>query len=204
MAILANSFPASRPQQSTPQMQHSVQAWPCDIQYLPPGFGRRLKLDEIDQKLLRFCNDLLTLERTYTDYIIDLVAYCEGRTLLAKTNFWISSIASMAVEEECVMHALLALAGTYLLDYLRSPLLLTRTNNHYKQAVSLITEALSTTEIRTSNRGDSIVSALSLLIVDDVSRPLGLPTLRHMLTKDCHSVSTGSYGAKIMRCLIGF
>jgi len=75
----------------------------------------------------------------------------------------------MAVEEECVKHALLALAGAYVLDYLPSPQLLARTNNHYQQAVSLITEALRTTGMRASERGDSIVSALSLLIVDDVS-----------------------------------
>ena len=75
----------------------------------------------------------------------------------------------MAVEEECVKHALLALAGAYVLDYLPSSALLTRTNNHYQRAVGLITETLGSTELRTSEKGECIVSALSLLIVDDVS-----------------------------------
>lgn len=109
------------------------------------------------------------MERNRTNLGLDLVAYCQGRTLLAKTNFWMSSIAAMAVEEECVKHALLALAGAYVLDYLPSPQLLARTNNHYQQAVGLINEALRTTGMRATERGDSIVSALSLLIVDDVS-----------------------------------
>lgn len=77
----------------------------------------------------------------------------------------------MAVEEECVKHALLALAGAYVLDYLPSVQLLKRTNNHYQQAVSLISRILSTTELRTSDRRDCVVSALSLLIVDDVCPP---------------------------------
>lgn len=98
----------------------------------------------------------------------------------------------MAVEEECVKHALLALAGTYLLDYIPSPPLLTRTNNHYQQAVSLITQALSTTEMRTSNRGDSIVAALSLLIVDDVSRPLPWTPCPAVNAKTCKVYQLGA------------
>jgi hypothetical protein len=136
-----------------------------------------------------------------TNSALDLVAYCQGRTLLSKTNFWVTNIASMAVEEECVKHAMLALAGAYVLDYLPSTQLLARTNNHYQQAVSLITGALSSTEMRTSNRRDCIVSALSLLIVDDVSSRVSSHPIANTNTRK--SVSIGSYGVRALRCRIG-
>jgi hypothetical protein len=56
-----------------------------------------------------------------------------------------SNIGPMAAEEECVKHALLSLAGAYVLDYLPSPQLLARTNNHYLRAAASISGALSST-----------------------------------------------------------
>jgi hypothetical protein len=58
MAFLANSHPTSRPQQSFQNTQN-MKAPSNDIQYLPPNFGRRLKLDDTDNKLLKFCTDVL-------------------------------------------------------------------------------------------------------------------------------------------------
>jgi hypothetical protein len=75
----------------------------------------------------------------------------------------------MAVADECAKHALLALAGAYVLDYLPSTQLLERTNRHYRKAVSLITEALAKQETHEVGKGDSVVSAILLLLVDDVS-----------------------------------
>lgn len=114
-----------------------------------------------------------------------------------------SNIAAMAVEEECVKHALLALAGAYVLDYLPSRSLLTRTNNHYQRAVSLISGILGTTELRTSERRDCIVSALSLLIVDDVCSPGHFLSQSVSNANAFRSVSTGSCGIAALPCLTG-
>ena len=108
----------------------------------------------------------------------------------------------MAVEEECVKHALLALAGAYVLDYLPSSALLARTNNHYERAVSLITATLGTTELRTTERGECIVSALSLLIVDDVGSMDGTP-IAGINANPLGSVLIGNYGIKVLHCLTG-
>jgi hypothetical protein len=167
--FLSNPHSKNRPQQQNHVSQHGVKDPSIDIPYLPPNFGRRLKLDVTDNKLLKFCKYFFPPARNYINISTDLVAYCDGRTLLPKTNFWMSNIGPMAVEEECVKHALLALAGAYVLDYSPSLPLLERTNNHYLRAAALISEALSSTATRQIDKADSVVSALSLLIVDDVS-----------------------------------
>lgn len=86
--------------------------------------------------------------------------------MLSKTNFWLADIAAIAVKAPCVQHALLAISAAYVLDYSPSPNLLARTNENYQKAVSLMSEALSNgTAVEQS---EVIVSALSLLISDDV------------------------------------
>jgi hypothetical protein len=67
------------------------------------------------------------------------------------------------------MHAMLALAGTYLLDYLPSPALLASVNRHYQSAVEGISDALQKPETFEVAKGDSVISAILLLLVDDVS-----------------------------------
>jgi hypothetical protein len=62
LAVLANSHPTSLQQQPPQHMQYNSRASPNDIQYLPPNFGRRLKLDDTDNKLLKFCKSFLVLE----------------------------------------------------------------------------------------------------------------------------------------------
>ncbi len=71
--------------------------------------------------------------------------------------------------DECIKHTLLALARAYVLDYLLSTQLLERTNRHYRKAISLITEALAKQETHEVSKGDSVVSTILLLLVDDVS-----------------------------------
>lgn len=55
LASLANSQPSNLMRQPAQHMQHNPNASPIDIPYLPPNFGRRLKLDDTDNKLLKFC-----------------------------------------------------------------------------------------------------------------------------------------------------
>lgn len=73
------------------------------------------------------------------------VAFCSGRTLLAKSNGFYNDIAPMAVENPCVKHALLTLAATYVLDYLPSEELRARANHHYTRAATLLDEEIKST-----------------------------------------------------------
>ncbi|PGH08398.1 hypothetical protein GX51_01224 [Blastomyces parvus] len=122
-----------------------------NIPYLPPNFASGVKLDAVDGKLLKFY----------------LVAYCQGRTLLSRTNFWLTEIASMIAAEDVVKHAILALVGGYVLDYVHKDDLRKRTNAHYRKASELITAGLSRPETHTDSKSDGIVAAILLLLVDD-------------------------------------
>lgn len=74
----------------------------------------------------------------------------------------------MAVENECVKHALLTLASTYVLDYLPSEKLRGRANHHYTKAVALLDEGINTAENHEIGKEDAIIGALVLLNCDDV------------------------------------
>ncbi|CAG5153244.1 uncharacterized protein ALTATR162_LOCUS3096 [Alternaria atra] len=147
--------PASRRfQQPTLGKHHRspLLAPPDSVPKLPLGFGKGLKLDKMDSKLLTF----------YT------VAFCGGRTLLPKTNFWLNDYAAMAADNECVKHALLSLAASYVLDYIPSEVLLERANRHYTRAVKLLTDALRDPHQQASGHDDSLVCSLVLLTIDDL------------------------------------
>ncbi|KAE9378263.1 hypothetical protein N431DRAFT_461797 [Stipitochalara longipes BDJ] len=119
---------------------------------LPPNFGRGFQLDSMDSKLLKFY----------------LTAFCGGRTLLSKSNFWLCDLAPIADKNELVSHAVLALAAAYVLDYRPIPKLQNRANFHYKKAVELMGDALRDPQSQEVGKDDPIVSALILLLSDDV------------------------------------
>ena len=75
----------------------------------------------------------------------------------------------MAEKDLCVRHALLALSGSYILDYKSDDKLRERVNRNYTQATTMITDALTKPETHEVGKGDNIVAAIILLIVDDVS-----------------------------------
>lgn len=75
----------------------------------------------------------------------------------------------MAQKDTCVRHALLALSGGYILDYRSDDNLQKRVNKHYGRATSLITQALANPQTHEIGKGDNIVAAIVLLLVDDVS-----------------------------------
>ncbi|KAK7745666.1 hypothetical protein SLS62_009707 [Diatrype stigma] len=83
------------------------------ITYISRDFGNVSKLNGDDWKLFKF----------YT------VGYCDGRTILPNGNYWLSEFPSIAAEDDSIKHALLALAGAYLLDYFNSDALRRRTVN---------------------------------------------------------------------------
>lgn len=75
----------------------------------------------------------------------------------------------MAAASESVRHAILALAGSYVLDYLQDLNLLKKTNEHYRMASTLVSQALPQAETHDITKGDSVISTILLLSVDDVS-----------------------------------
>lgn len=146
------------------------------IPLLPPDFGRGLKLDPHDSKLFTFCKQrilvILVLVHMYIfdpdPVISDLIAYCQGRTFLRKTNYWLSEVSAMAASEPGVKHGILALAGSYVLDYVQSQSLKQRTDEHYAKVSEFIGKAIPRLEHHAIENSDSLVAAISLLIADDV------------------------------------
>ena len=72
----------------------------------------------------------------------------------------------MAESEPVVQHALLAFAGSYVLDLVQSDVLRARVNNHYANASDLISEVLP--HYRARGSSDALVAAIMLLEGDDV------------------------------------
>jgi Fungal specific transcription factor domain len=97
------------------------------------------------------------------------VAFCGGRTLLPKTNFWLIDYAPIATGNECAKHALLSLATAYVLDYSQDEALLAKANQHYKTAVELLNKALREPSTQDIGKADGIVCAIMLLTIDDVN-----------------------------------
>lgn len=110
------------------------------------------------------------------------VAFCSGRTLLAKSNGFYNDIAPMAVEKPCVKHALLTLAATYVLDYLPSEELRARANHHYTRAATLLDEEINNPRNHEIGKEDGIVGALVLLNCDDVGHWFHLKRPPKLLT----------------------
>ena len=77
----------------------------------------------------------------------------------------------MAESSECVKHALLSMAATYVLDYAPSEELKIRANIHHKRAVTLL--GVELTKIDTYKPGGEEVAlcALSILNQEDVRMP---------------------------------
>ncbi|OAL73298.1 hypothetical protein A7D00_3073 [Trichophyton violaceum] len=74
---------------------------------------------------------------------------------------------SMAQHDECVKHAVVALSGSYLLDYNSQQGLRDRVNYHYDQAKHMISVALRSRQNQDIGQGDNLVAAIMLLLVDD-------------------------------------
>ena len=74
----------------------------------------------------------------------------------------------MAQKDECVKHALLATAASYVLDYSPSDSLRARANNHYKKAANLLSGALKDSRSYTVGQEESVLATLVLFSHDDV------------------------------------
>lgn len=98
-----------------------------------------------------------------------MTAFCAGRTLLPKTNFWLRDIAPIADKNEAVKHAVLALSAAYVLDYKPIPAIQARANYHYKMAVELLDKAMRDPTSHEVGKDDAIIAALIMLLSNDVS-----------------------------------
>ena len=139
---------------------------------LPPNFGRGMKLDDIDQKLLTFCMYHSCFFEAISETkrgIADVTAFCQGRTLLPRENYWLTEFTPMAELEPVVQHALLAFAGSYVLDYYQDEVLRLRVNAHYRTASHLISQLLLLPFSPTArSSSEHLVAAILLLEGDDV------------------------------------
>ena len=76
----------------------------------------------------------------------------------------------MAESNECVKHALLFMAATYVLDYASSEKLKVKANVHHKQVVKLLNDELTKMETYKSGGEEVVLAALSILNQEDVSK----------------------------------
>ncbi|KAI8625002.1 fungal-specific transcription factor domain-containing protein, partial [Xylariaceae sp. FL1651] len=141
-----NSPAVERPQ----QQERSSLPWDT-VSYPPRNFGRGFRLDDTELKLFRF----------YT------IAYCEGRTILPNGNYWLSEFPAMCEKDDAVKHAILALAGAYVLDYVQHESLRAKVNNHYYLASECISKRLNEVETHEICKGEAVVSAIVLMMTED-------------------------------------
>ncbi|OHX01260.1 hypothetical protein CSPAE12_00064 [Colletotrichum incanum] len=126
--------------------------------YLSPQYMCDMGLQDQDDKSL---------------FAFYLKAWCPGRSILNKTNCWFENIPRMASKDSCVKSAILALAGTYVLDYQPRERVRQVAQRHYKNAVILLSMALrdARNQLPTDNEADCMVAAMCLLNMIDVVSP---------------------------------
>jgi hypothetical protein len=96
------------------------------------------------------------------------VAICSGVTLIPTENCYLREVAPIAAKNDCVKHAILALASTYILDYATEEHLKTRANFHWKRAVHLLTRELNYPENCQPGKEDAIVAAMAIFSHNEV------------------------------------
>lgn len=121
------------------------------IALLPADFGHGVKMEADDRRLLNFYFE----------------AWCNGRTILPG-NSWKNDLGPMFSSNPMVRHALLSLAGIYVVDYIQSEDIRVRTNKHYAQAVKLLEQDYKDPEKQRGANGDALVAAITLLNMHDV------------------------------------
>jgi hypothetical protein len=177
------SFPFSKPKSSftrpvdtsfvSPTSSSSGSVNPMEpVTFLPPDFGRGLKLTHMDEKLFNFCTCsskttpppglMLTMIR------LVIIAICGAVSLIPSGNCYLTDIAPIAANNECVKHAILALSATYILDYSNEDHIKTRANFHWKRAVHLLTRELNDSGLCEPGKEDSVVAALVLFSHNEV------------------------------------
>ncbi|TDZ16922.1 hypothetical protein Cob_v009999 [Colletotrichum orbiculare MAFF 240422] len=118
-----------------------------------------------------FFNSLNPIDRRLFEFYVG--SWCPGRTVLRRTNCWLTDIAQMAHKSDCVKSAIFALAGTYVVDYHPDEQVQNATLLHYKQAVlslSLLLK-LARQQAPEDRDGEALVAAIAILNMIDVVSP---------------------------------
>lgn len=83
-------------------------------------------------------------------------------TLIKADNCYLQEVIPIAVKSDCVKHAILAQAATYILDYSGEEKVKTEANVHWKRAVHLLNRELQATERCKPGKENAIVAAMVL------------------------------------------
>ncbi|KAJ4161587.1 uncharacterized protein LMH87_007618 [Akanthomyces muscarius] len=139
---ISATFPASQ--------QHAIDTNEAP-QLLPFQFGLNIAMDAIGRQLFAF-------------YIHN---WCPGRTVLTKTNVWLTGFASIQYSPG-VLAAIQSLAGIYIYDYLPSNSLQRQVNKKFAIAEARLSELLQDTRSLDDNESSELVMLALLLSMQDV------------------------------------
>ncbi|EJP60796.1 uncharacterized protein BBA_10254 [Beauveria bassiana ARSEF 2860] len=119
-------------------------------QLLLPQFGHDVFMDNMGRKLFSF-------------YIHN---WCPGRSVLTKTNLWLTDFASM--KHPAVVAAIQSLAGVYVHDYLPCDNVRRQVNKRFAIAEARLSELLQDAAILDESESGELVTLASLLSMQDV------------------------------------
>ncbi|KAM0664359.1 hypothetical protein ACQRIU_006942 [Beauveria bassiana] len=119
-------------------------------QLLPSQFGHDVVMDNMGRKLFSF----------YTRN------WCPGRSVLTKTNLWLTDFASM--QRPAVVAAIQSLAGVYVHDYLPCDNVRRQVNKRFAIAEARLSELLQDADNLDESGSGELVTLASLLSMQDV------------------------------------
>ncbi|CAN9156882.1 unnamed protein product [Alternaria alternata] len=142
-AARMQKFPWKKPKHAVPLIDQDIRD---GLARLPPDFGRGLKLAGMDEKLFEFFR----------------IAICGATTVIPADNCYLHEIIPIAVKSDCVKHAILALAATYILDYSGEEKVKESANLHWKRAVLQLDKELHDTERCKPGKENAVIAAMLL------------------------------------------
>lgn len=140
------------------------------VPHLPSNFGHIAKFDALDKQLFLFCkcNDYACYWHLSRLICTVQRGICDGRTLITDENTYLTQIMPIAEKSECVKHATLSLAASYVLDYRRNEKLEQRANYHHRQAVMLLDQELRDRRNFLPGKEEALIAALIILTHTEV------------------------------------
>ncbi|KAH7185781.1 fungal-specific transcription factor domain-containing protein [Fusarium flagelliforme] len=118
---------------------------------VPTLFGFYIYMDYLDRRIWEF-------------YINN---WCPGRSVLDDTNSWLKDLAPMC-SNRGILHAMQALAGVYIYDYLPDERVRQRINQRYVESNQYFIELLNDPESRMPGKGQEVITMAILLSMHDV------------------------------------
>ena len=95
--------------------------------------------------------------------------WCPGRSVLRKTNLWLTDVAPMHTSEG-VRAAIHSLAGTYIYDYQPTGVIRKRVNERYAVAEARLSHLLNDAKaLADLDTGNEVITILVILSMQDVS-----------------------------------